>query len=450
MHDTDATINSGYFGKVPTQGDFVSRGLPRALANTLDLWLREAVRASRQQMGREWLDAFLVAPVWRMALGPGVAGADAVVGVMMPSVDRIGRYFPLAIAAPLTGHAPSAHQIARLTSWFDAAESLALSTLDSGFSLARFNEETTGLDIPPSIPGMSRPSDLFGVSLWWRGANIDAAERFTGMPAPKDFGATFLQAPGPPHAAPAPGQTAPTILPPPARRRLLSADCAGASLKGTRSAALTDATAINDDHQAMSVVSGIGNHPRASAAVQVVADTLARIEHPFSMNDLAAEAKGKLGTANTLLRAFGAPTGEVFAASVVTLLVQASRYSVLWSGNARAYLLRDGMFARLTRDHVETRLPGILTRALGGGVQLTFDSVIGQVRDGDRFLLCSPGLPAAMEETEIAESLATATSARGAAVHLTQDALIAGAPLDVTALAVILSARGPGGPKDGH
>ena len=50
-------------------------------------------------MGEAWLPAFLEAPVWRFVLPPGMGGAQAVVGLMLPSVDRAGRYFPLTFAA---------------------------------------------------------------------------------------------------------------------------------------------------------------------------------------------------------------------------------------------------------------------------------------------------------------------------------------------------------------
>lgn len=446
MQDTDPIIRSGYFGKVPTQGDFVSSGLPRELADAFDLWLRQAMRDSQRSLERGWLDAFLVAPVWRMAFAPGVAGPDPVIGIMMPSVDRIGRYFPLIIAAPLAGLELTAERIAQLTPWFDEAEALALLTLDADFSIARFDEAVARIATPPFLSGEEKEEEaarMYDVSLWWRDGDEANVIGFKGMPDPADYAGKLLAQPALPSGEAPEQEPAERPLPPHARP-LLTVDCAQASLKGTHSATLREAAVINADGQAMSVISGIGKQPGMGAAVQVVADTLARIENPFSMNDLVAEAKGKLGTANTLLQARGIPSGQVFAASVVTLLVQASRYSLLWAGNARAYLLRDGVLEMLTRDHVETRLPGIVvTRAIGSDRQLALDSAAGQVREGDRFLLCSAGLAEALTETELAETLATADSARQAAAHLTQDALIAGATLDVTALAVILSARIP-------
>jgi type VI secretion system protein ImpM len=439
LGETEVVVRSGYFGKVPTQGDFVSNGLQRSVADALDRWLRESIQKSQRQMGRDWLDAFLVAPIWRMALGPGTLGPDPVVGLMMPSVDRVGRYFPLIIAAPLVGLSPDLDEMIALTEWYDAAEKLALSTLDPGFRFAEFDHAVTGLGMRILPQFWSQPWNGRPQSIWWCGLPQDDIIQFDGMPDPGDFDSIFLRATDPETALPAAQQT-PVFQ---TSRTLLSIDCAAVSLKGPRSPALMEATAIAENQQAMSLISGVGKLVGTRAAVQIVADTLSTIENPFSMNDLVAEAKGKLGTANALLRARNQPSGEVSAASTVTLLVQAQRYTVLWAGNARAYILRDGTMTLLTRDHVEARLPAVLTRAVGAPGPLLVDIVAGQAREDDRFLLCSTGLAGALTEPEMAAVLANATSAQQVVTRLTQDALISGVAADVTALAVILSARAP-------
>ena len=51
----------------------------------------------------------MMAPIWRFALAPGVAGPLPMLGVMMPSVDRVGRQFPLTLAAPMAEASPLRH-----------------------------------------------------------------------------------------------------------------------------------------------------------------------------------------------------------------------------------------------------------------------------------------------------------------------------------------------------
>jgi type VI secretion system protein ImpM len=107
----------GFAGKLPARGDFVARGLPRSFREPWDAWAASVMPASRARLGEEWLPAWL--PVWRFALPPGLCGPAAATGVWLPSVDRAGRHWPLAVAAVLPGLAgvPAPED-----AWLDALE----------------------------------------------------------------------------------------------------------------------------------------------------------------------------------------------------------------------------------------------------------------------------------------------------------------------------------------
>ena len=97
----EASATPGWYGKLPTLGDFASRRLDGDFIDPWDRWLGEGLAAQREQLGAGWLDAYLGSPVWRFVLMPGVlpgpAGAAVLAGVLMPSVDKVGRYFPLTL-----------------------------------------------------------------------------------------------------------------------------------------------------------------------------------------------------------------------------------------------------------------------------------------------------------------------------------------------------------------
>jgi type VI secretion system protein ImpM len=93
------TADAGLFGKLPSRGDFVQLGLPGSFVRPWDDWLQHAMAGSRERMGDDWLAAYLESPVWRFVLPGGMCGAGPVLGLLMPSVDRVGRYFPLTLAA---------------------------------------------------------------------------------------------------------------------------------------------------------------------------------------------------------------------------------------------------------------------------------------------------------------------------------------------------------------
>jgi type VI secretion system protein ImpM len=94
----------GWFGKIPALGDFASRRLPPEFLNPWEDWLMVRLRASRVALGERWHDTFLQAPIWRFFLFPAVCGPKAWTGILMPSVDSVGRHFPLTIAlsVPMT------------------------------------------------------------------------------------------------------------------------------------------------------------------------------------------------------------------------------------------------------------------------------------------------------------------------------------------------------------
>lgn len=101
----DAAI--GFCGKLPARGDFVASGLPRRFVEGWHDWMQHALAASRDALGDDWGAAWLEAAIWRFALSPDICGPDAVLGLWMPSVDRIGRYFPLTFAATIPGGDPA-------------------------------------------------------------------------------------------------------------------------------------------------------------------------------------------------------------------------------------------------------------------------------------------------------------------------------------------------------
>ncbi len=92
-------VVAGFYGKLPARGDFVRAGLPRDFIDPWDAWLQSVIAGSRALAGDAWLPAYLESPVWRFALPPGMCGDLAVLGLMLPSVDKAGRYFPLSFAA---------------------------------------------------------------------------------------------------------------------------------------------------------------------------------------------------------------------------------------------------------------------------------------------------------------------------------------------------------------
>lgn len=87
-------MTCGMFGKLPLKRDFVSVNTPREFLHIWETWLQGGISASRLKLGTGWQQVYLGAPIWRFWLGPDICGFP-VVGSFMPSIDGVGRYFPL-------------------------------------------------------------------------------------------------------------------------------------------------------------------------------------------------------------------------------------------------------------------------------------------------------------------------------------------------------------------
>jgi len=90
------------YGKYPEKRDFVVLNMPRAVLQPLETWIQSGLAASKEKLGRSWADHYMIQPIWSFRLGASIAGVDCL-GAMSPSVDGVGRTFPLVILS----HAPS-------------------------------------------------------------------------------------------------------------------------------------------------------------------------------------------------------------------------------------------------------------------------------------------------------------------------------------------------------
>jgi type VI secretion system protein ImpM len=154
MSDADVTSaqRAGFFGKLPSRGDFVKRNLPRDFLAVLDDWLQHAMQTSRDVLQEDWLNCYLRSPIWRFVLPDGVFGGTGWCGTMMPSVDRVNRYFPLVIAAPVAAACPSFTLKDDNDDFFLACERLSILALeDDDLDLDDFTASVTALQLAQPV-----------------------------------------------------------------------------------------------------------------------------------------------------------------------------------------------------------------------------------------------------------------------------------------------------------
>jgi protein phosphatase len=195
-----------------------------------------------------------------------------------------------------------------------------------------------------------------------------------------------------------------------------------------------DAFLRNDDIRLFIVADGMGGHAAGEIASAEAVDTIYGMIKR-GIPDLGAEGEPLtddiISRARRLIEgAIQAATYMVFAMSEVdagksgmgtTISAAYVFKNVLVTGqvgDSRIYRVREGDVLQLTEDHTlvgwqikqgliteeEAKISphrNVITRSVGGRDYVEVDTGVVEVRQGDRFLLCSDGLHGYLEEAEI-------------------------------------------------
>lgn len=148
----------GFHGKLPAVGDFVSRGFSKPLCEALDAWLQTALQAAQAGGAtRDSLEASAV-PVM-LQLRAGSLCPSGFVGAIVPSCDRVGRFFPICLGLEV---APE-----------DAAQPLLWLPIPMALALCRLGIEAQAESLSPDALA-ARLSELPPPAEWPRWLTTEA------------------------------------------------------------------------------------------------------------------------------------------------------------------------------------------------------------------------------------------------------------------------------------
>jgi type VI secretion system protein ImpM len=155
----------GFYGKLPGAGDFVRRRLPSDFVDAWDRHFQRALETGRRELGERWTSAWRQGAAWRFVLPSQVCGNGAWCGLTGPAVDRLGRAFPMVLAAPCEG------DVARILGndpWFDALERVYRSAQHEAVSVETFDARVAALPSPRA--------DASDLAPLWRGLPWDSGQ----------------------------------------------------------------------------------------------------------------------------------------------------------------------------------------------------------------------------------------------------------------------------------
>ena len=220
----------------------------------------------------------------------------------------------------------------------------------------------------------------------------------------------------------------------------------------------------------LAIADGMGGHAAGEVASAVAISALAGLDYPIPDGDLLDPLAAAVAAANSTLHEMSVadPSVEGMGTTLTAMLWQDAHVAVCHIGDSRAYLLRDGEFYQITRDHTlvqslvdDGRLTpeaaathpqrSLLLRALDGRTEAEPDLSVREVRAGDRYLLCSDGLSDVVTEQTLHKTLVTIADPDAAVIQLIELAIRSGGPDNITCIVadVVDTAADPAAPTQG-
>jgi protein phosphatase len=203
----------------------------------------------------------------------------------------------------------------------------------------------------------------------------------------------------------------------------------------------------------LAVADGMGGQAAGEVASSEVISTIVQLDEDIPGSDILTSLGVAVQRANDQLRVMVEedPQLEGMGTTLTALLWTGRRLGLVHVGDSRAYLLRDGQLTQITQDHTwvqklvdEGRITeeeatthpqrSLLMRALGSGDHVEPDLSIREVRAGDRYLICSDGLPTVVSPQTIEEALASYQGPQETVQELIQLALRGGGPDNITCI----------------
>jgi protein phosphatase len=202
----------------------------------------------------------------------------------------------------------------------------------------------------------------------------------------------------------------------------------------------------------LAVADGMGGMAAGDVASNIVIATMAPLDEDVPGNAMIDTLRGAVDLANQQIRdaVEENPAMEGMGTTLTAMLFSGSKMGMVHIGDSRAYIVRDGEFAQVTKDDTYVQMlvdegrisleeanshpqRSLLTRALDGR-DADPEYSVRQVKTGDRYLLCSDGLSGVVSAETIESTLREYVDPNQCAGRLIELALRGGGPDNITVI----------------
>ncbi|MEV0567361.1 BofC C-terminal domain-containing protein [Dactylosporangium sp. NPDC050588] len=202
----------------------------------------------------------------------------------------------------------------------------------------------------------------------------------------------------------------------------------------------------------LAVADGMGGMAAGDVASNIVIATMAPLDEDVPGNAMIDTLRGAVDLANQQIRdaVEENPAMEGMGTTLTAMLFSGTKMGMVHIGDSRAYIVRDGEFAQVTKDDTYVQMlvdegrisleeanshpqRSLLTRALDGR-DADPEYSVRQVKTGDRYLLCSDGLSGVVSAETIESTLREYVDPNQCAGRLIELALRGGGPDNITVI----------------
>lgn len=148
------------FGKLPTEGDYIRLGDDSSLLAFLDGWITSTWAEFVLGADSAWEDRYRVSPLWWFT---APFEGMFVCGVISPSLDSVGRLFPLIVATRHVAN-EAAQAMQQASGWLMEVQEAIIQALEPpGLAAARLLEQVRAIGTAaPAASGLRRRTGMFG------------------------------------------------------------------------------------------------------------------------------------------------------------------------------------------------------------------------------------------------------------------------------------------------